>query len=299
MAMNSRNLLTIALALLLSAAARAQDATSETSEKTPLLWPASLEQYHKRFAEFDKQDAENMPAPGCTVFAGSSAVWIPQIRKAFAGEFVLRNSAGQLCIDPSGAMRFTTESVDCPVWTVQPDQMWLITLAKGESPFKLSDAISFTPGNQNVPKFSAIEKGAEFRYDSLRHGEQIWDVGLTLRVRRAGDEFEFLAKVENRASGWCVQHFQFPILFDIRKSGADHQGLAVLLPSCLGERVATPKEFGKLRRFNPTGSRMRTVTTNSTRHPIRPSPERVLVPRDGISGCMNLASRPRTLAPMA
>lgn len=62
MAMNLRNLLTIALALLLSAAARAQVATSETSEKTPLLWPASLEKYHKRFAVFDKEDAENMPA---------------------------------------------------------------------------------------------------------------------------------------------------------------------------------------------------------------------------------------------
>jgi hypothetical protein len=407
MSMKLRTILTIALALLLSAMARAQDATSETTEKTPLLWPASLEQYHKRFAEFDKQDAANMPAPGCTVFAGSSSItgwnlipedfkdvnainrgfggaiipqwllmvdryiirykpakvvfycgendiagkhspekvrdnleefldrihtalpeaeiyfislkpsrsrwklwpamskanklckelcdrlphatyidvsegmlgengeprkdifrddnlhmnrtgyteiWIPEIRKAFAGKVVLRNSAGQLCIDPSGAMRFTTESVDGPVWTIRPDQMWVITLAKGESPFKLSDAISFTPGNLNVTKLSAVEMGAEFRYDSLRHGEQTWDIGLTLQVRQVGDEFEFRAKVEDRASGWCVQHFKFPILFDIRKSGTDHQGLAVLLPSCLGERVATPEKFGKLRRFTyPSG----------------------------------------------
>jgi hypothetical protein len=73
MLMKLQTVLTIALALLLSAAARAQDATPETSE-TPLLWPASLKQYHKRFAEFDKQDAENMPAPGCAVFAGSSSI---------------------------------------------------------------------------------------------------------------------------------------------------------------------------------------------------------------------------------
>ncbi|NLX97849.1 MAG: hypothetical protein GXY83_16925 [Rhodopirellula sp.] len=380
---------------------------ADADQKTPLPWPASLEQYHKRFAEFDKEDAENMPAPGCTVFAGSSSItgwklipedfqdvnainrgfggailpqwllmvdryiirykparvvfycgendiarkhspatvrdnletlleqihtalpeteiyfvslkpspsrwklwpamteanrlckelcdrlphatyvdvsegmlgengeprkdifrddnlhmnrtgyteiWIPRIRKAFAENVVLRNSTGQLRVNPSGAMCFTTESSDCPVWSVRPDQMWVITLAKGESPFKLSDAIDFTPGNQNVPKFSAIEDGVEFRYDSLRHGEQIWDVGLTLQVRRAGDEFEFLGKVENRAGGWCVQHFKFPILFDIQKSGADHQGLAVLLPSCLGERVATPEKLGKLRRFTyPSG----------------------------------------------
>lgn len=232
MSMKLRTLLTVVLALLLSAEARAADTASETTEKLPRLWPSSLERYHGRSADFEKQDAENTPAP----------------------KVVLKSSAGELCIVPSGAVRFTTESGNCPVWTVQPEQMWVITLAKGESPFELSDAISFTPGDQNIPKFSALEKGAEFRYDSLRHGEQRWDISLTLRVRQAGDEFEFLAKVENRASGWCVQHFKFPILFDIRKSRSDHQGLAVLLPSCLGERVETPGKFGRLRRFTyPSG----------------------------------------------
>ena len=39
-----------------------------------MLWPASLERYHKRFADFDKEDAEKMPTPGCAVFAGSSSI---------------------------------------------------------------------------------------------------------------------------------------------------------------------------------------------------------------------------------
>ena len=165
-----------------------------------------------------------------------------------------KNSVGQLSIAPSGAMQFTTKSADCPVWSVRSGQMWVITLAKGESPFKLSDAINFTPGSQNVPKFATIENGVELRYDTLRHGGQTWDIGLTLQVRQAGDEFEFLAKIDNRADGWCVQHFKFPILFEIRKDGADHQGLAALLPSCLGERLATPEKFGKYRRFTyPSG----------------------------------------------
>ena len=173
---------------------------------------------------------------------------------ATAEKVVLKNSAGQLSIAPSGAMRFTTKSADCPVWSVLSDQMWKITLAKGESPFKLGEETIFTPDSENVPKFATTANGVEFRYDTLRHGQQTWDIGLTLQVRQAGDEFEFLAKIDNRADGWCVQHLKFPILFDIRKGGADHQEIATLLPSFLGERLATPDKFGKHRRMTyPSG----------------------------------------------
>ena len=167
---------------------------------------------------------------------------------------VLNNSVGQLSIAPSGAMRFTTESQACPVWSVRSGEMWKITLAKGDDPFKLSDAIDFTPGSENVPKFATTEDGVEFRYDTLRHGQETWDIGLTLQVRQVDDEFQFSAKTDNRADGRCVQHLKFPILFDIRKDGADHREIATLLPSFLGERLATPDKFGKHRRMTyPSG----------------------------------------------
>ena len=173
---------------------------------------------------------------------------------AGAGKVVLTSPVGQLTIAPSGEMRFTSETADCPIWSTRPGELWTITLAEGESPFQLSEAITFTPGSENVPKFAAIESGAELRYDSLRQGQQTWDISLTLRVRQVGEEFEFLAEIENRTDGWCVQHLKFPILFDIRKEGGDHQELALLLPSVLGERLATPEEFGKHRRFTyPSG----------------------------------------------
>ena len=185
---------------------------------------------------------------GAVASTGSSAETLS------AGKVVLKNSAGELGIDSNGTMRFSARNADCPVWNVRSGEMWKITLSKGKSPFNLSDGIDFTPGSENAPKFTTIENGVEFRYDTLRHGDRTWDIGLTLQVRQAGDEFEFLAEVDNRAGGWCVQHLKFPILFEIRKDGADHQGLAALLPSFLGERLATPEKFGKQRRITyPSG----------------------------------------------
>ncbi|MDA3926098.1 MAG: DUF6259 domain-containing protein [Kiritimatiellae bacterium] len=166
---------------------------------------------------------------------------------------VLKNSVGNLSVSPDGAMQFTTKSADCPVWSVRPGEMWKMTIAKGESSFKLSDAISFTPSNQNLPKFTKIKKGVEFSYDMIQHGQASWKIGLTLQVLQKGDEFEFVAKVDNRTDGCCVKSLKFPILFDIRKEGGDHQEIAALLPNVLGQRL-TPKQLGKSRRLTyPSG----------------------------------------------
>ncbi|MDA3924113.1 MAG: DUF6259 domain-containing protein [Kiritimatiellae bacterium] len=167
---------------------------------------------------------------------------------------VLKNSAGELSVDPDGAMLFTPSSADCPTWSVRAAEAWKITLSKGTSAFKLSDPVSFTPDKQNAPAFKAIDGGFEFRYDLLRHGDQTWQIGLTLQVLQKGDEFQFLAKIDNSAEGCCVKSLKYPILFKISKPGGDHQEIAALLPKVLGERVATPKQFGKSRRLTyPSG----------------------------------------------
>ncbi len=185
-----------------------------------------------------------------TVFASG----VSFAKTAKPEKVVLKNSVGTLSIVSSGAMQFTTKSAECPVWSVRSGEMWKITMAKGKSSFKLSDAISFTPGNQNQPKFAKIENGVEFSYDMIQHEKESWKIGLTLQVLQKGDEFEFIAKIKNNADGWAVQKLKFPILFDIRKQGGDHQEIAALLPNVLGERLATPRQFGKSRRLTyPSG----------------------------------------------
>ena len=174
--------------------------------------------------------------------------------ESFAAEkVVLKNSAGELSIESSGAMSFVPSSSDCPAWNVKAGEAWKITLAKGTSSFKLSDPVSFTPGNQNKPTFKKIDDGVEFSYNSLSNGGQSWKVGLTLQVLQKGEDFQFVAKVDNQADACCVKNLKFPILFNIHKQGSDHKDITALLPTVLGERT-TQAKLGKSRRLTyPSG----------------------------------------------
>ena len=162
-----------------------------------------------------------------------------------AEPIVLKNEVGQLSVLPDGSMQLTSDNTQCPVWKLESSRLWEITLAKGTNPFHLSENATVFVSGKNVPIVSQEADGVKLNYTSISNGKQTWDIGLTLTVKHVDNEFQFIAVVDNQTEDWTVKSFKFPILFDIRLEGSDHQNLSVLWPNGLGQRMKTPAKFGK------------------------------------------------------
>ncbi len=146
--------------------------------------------------------------------------------------FIVKGQAGSLRVDSKGLSLAPAVSAS-PASEATGEHYWAVVL-EPISGGTMQEDVVLESQTQAAPKVKLTRDGLKMIYDNLSDGKKMYDIELTLTVRRSDSAFEIGGELRNSTKEWVIKGFTGPVFNGIR---TDLSRTPLLMPSGLGWRI--------------------------------------------------------------
>ena len=146
--------------------------------------------------------------------------------------FLVKGPAGSLRVNAKG-LSLAPAVAACPASEATGEHYWAVVLEPIPGGNTQGD-VYLESQTQAAPKVKQTRDGLKLSYDDLSDGKKIYDIALTLTVRRTDNAFEIGGEIRNNTKEWVVKGFTGPVFNGIR---TDLSMTPLLMPSGFGWRI--------------------------------------------------------------
>jgi len=174
---------------------------------------------------------------------------------ASAGEdvFCVKGACGELRISGKG-ISLAPSNGACPASEATGEAWWSVVLEPVPGSKAAQETVTLESHAQAQPKGKETGDGLKLTYRTLTDGKAIFDIALTLTVRRTDTAFEIDGELRNSTKEWVVKGFTGPVINGIKTS---LEKTPLLLPSGFGWRInRVPADDKRLKPWRESGNRL-------------------------------------------